>query len=490
MNIPESGTKDPFNPFLEIPPGTVDWLRDQPNVEVVAPKIMNVPQLLPLGTIRSDANATALLRGYLGIDPNAEAKITFLERALREGRYLTEHDTNAVLISLGLATKLGVKVSDRIHFFDREFTVVGLFDDAKLYATRDLDGWSIVPKKIVFPPPALADCQPDEIVVVPYETATTFPFARLAKVDVKPKDAASLPFLARLVAFSKGLWAWWNLDGKIRLTYVGSRFEVSGSPVWLLLTIVSANVFSTMLNAVYERRKEIATLSTLGLNPSHISAIFIAESIIVGIVGGGLGYIAGLSTHRIMSTLHLSVPVEGKFAVHWALGALGIALLASLIGAAWPALKTTARVTPSRLVKWKLDWRADEARDAWIIDLPMILQKGEVESFIDYFRALTTQTWSFESLEDVEVKRTFNEWTLTFNYRNSLGMETVRAHSELVIRKTDSDLVAIKLLYFNSTISGRVVKSEGDAYQLGTYVRKILLDWSEFRRKPEKGYLH
>ena len=76
--------------------------------------------------------------------------------------------------------------------------------------------------------------------------------------------------------------------------------------------MVGLNVSMVMMNSVYERRKEIRTLSMVGLNPTHIGLIFVAEAIILGMVGGSLGYLAGLGFYRVMVLFGQELMVREK----------------------------------------------------------------------------------------------------------------------------------------------------------------------------------
>jgi len=66
---------------------------------------------------------------------------------------------------------------------------------------------------------------------------------------------------------------------------------------WLLfisLLVCAVGITNSMLIAVAERYKEIGTLKCLGALDRHVLILFLNESIIMGGIGGILGYIAGL----------------------------------------------------------------------------------------------------------------------------------------------------------------------------------------------------
>jgi len=70
--------------------------------------------------------------------------------------------------------------------------------------------------------------------------------------------------------------------------------------VVLILTMIC--VATTMMTVVIERRKEIGLKKALGAENSRIAKEFLAESVILGFVGGVIGSICGLVFAQIIST--------------------------------------------------------------------------------------------------------------------------------------------------------------------------------------------
>ncbi len=61
----------------------------------------------------------------------------------------------------------------------------------------------------------------------------------------------------------------------------------------ILLLVGVASIAGTMFANVAERRREIGTLMALGANPHLISRLFLGKAVVVGVVGGLLGYFGG-----------------------------------------------------------------------------------------------------------------------------------------------------------------------------------------------------
>ena len=60
-------------------------------------------------------------------------------------------------------------------------------------------------------------------------------------------------------------------------------------------------VMTTMTASVMERRGEIGLMKAIGADHLQIAAIFLSESSLIGLVGGGAGYLLGLGLAQVLS---------------------------------------------------------------------------------------------------------------------------------------------------------------------------------------------
>ena len=102
-----------------------------------------------------------------------------------------------------------------------------------------------------------------------------------------------------------------------------------------------------------ERRREIGVMKAVGGDEGLLQRLFLAESALVGLIGGiigiGLGY-AGMGVIQFAVTTYLdsrSLPTLPVFStsVGMVLAVLGIALLVSVL-AGWMPARRAARVEP------------------------------------------------------------------------------------------------------------------------------------------------
>jgi putative ABC transport system permease protein len=111
----------------------------------------------------------------------------------------------------------------------------------------------------------------------------------------------------------------------------GATFTfITTAAALLALVIGGISVINTMLMAVTERFREIGLKKAIGAKTIHILREFLAESTVIGLIGGGLGYGIGVA---LTNVLNASQAPNGIFLVTPRLTALALGF-AVVLGAA------------------------------------------------------------------------------------------------------------------------------------------------------------
>ena len=195
-------------------------------------------------------------------------------------------------------------------------------------------------------------CDPSEVVVTNWQTASKLSsVALLSRIDVITKGSTDLLQFAREIALERDYLVWADVGGTISLVGLTQYLEAEGTSIFIPWLIVILDVIVVMANAIYERRKEVSILSSIGLNPTQITSLFGAEALIIGVLGGGLGYFMGLSSYKVMALLSAGIVVRQKVSFEWSLASLAISMSAVLIGT-FVALRSSVIITPSQLRRW------------------------------------------------------------------------------------------------------------------------------------------
>ena len=107
---------------------------------------------------------------------------------------------------------------------------------------------------------------------------------------------------------------------------------IKGLGVLIIPMLIAAFiVLNTMLGTVYERLKDIGIYAAVGLAPSHIALLFIAEACAYAVLGITLGYLGGQGMGLVLNHLDmlggLNLNYSSLAAVFSALIVMGVVLL-------------------------------------------------------------------------------------------------------------------------------------------------------------------
>jgi len=104
-----------------------------------------------------------------------------------------------------------------------------------------------------------------------------------------------------------------------------------------------------MLVSVTERTREIGTRKALGANQQIIVLQFLAEAILVSVIGGFMGTILGLAVGNGMAVIMSSPAV---FPVQWMILALVVSVLVGILSGWYPA-RQAAKLDPIEALRYE-----------------------------------------------------------------------------------------------------------------------------------------
>jgi putative ABC transport system permease protein len=272
-----------------------------------------------------ETNALGVQAASLGLLPAVRTSIT-------QGHYLNAATAREPVAVLGAAAaqRLGIDrvfSGERIWLGGQWFYVAGILRPALLAPGIDssvLVGFPAAQRYLGFdghPSTIYVRAQTDQVDAVHNVLAATANPQNPGGVDVSQPSAA-------LVAQADAQSALNNL------------FLGLGAVALLVGAVGVANI---MIISVLERRSEIGLRRALGATKGHIRIQFLAEAILLALIGGAAGVGLGvLSTAVYASTKGWTVVVP---TVAWA-GGLGSALLIGAVAGLLPALRA-ARMSPT-----------------------------------------------------------------------------------------------------------------------------------------------
>ena len=255
---------------------------------------MRVPAVV---TSEYDSRGVTLL----GVDPERERDMTFVDYDAVEGRFLESSDDKGIVIGRKLAETLNTRLGKRIVLMsqdpdndiaDRGFRIVGIFE-ANVTSFEE---------SFVFIGKATAQ------KMLRIEDRVS----EIAVLGDSYRDVESVyEKTASLVDGDVIVQRWMEID-----KFLGALIDVMDGfvLVWIIVIFLalSFGLVNTLVMAVFERVREIGLMLALGMRPIYILGQIIVESLLLLAIGLALGSALSWATVQpIKDGIDVSVVGEG-----------------------------------------------------------------------------------------------------------------------------------------------------------------------------------
>ncbi|MYL83017.1 ABC transporter permease [Desulfovibrio aerotolerans] len=404
-----------------LPPESLAVLADAcGTTEVVAPLAwLELPEktVAPITHLRVGEHSE-MVQGIIGLSAD-ESRLGRMAGLLSAGQWFAPGQTDAVILPQPMAERLGVAPGGTVTLFGRTFTVVGLFRKNALEERPDLDGEALTP--VVFPSEVSKESSEAEkeaaesgedvktlqsryqhidddlVVIVPYETLMGLG-GQLKSVVVAPPAGSAAEASATAEAGSAlagrladrfGLAVFSGQADGVFLYHAGDSLGYAGVTNILIPLVISVLiVLNTMIGAVYERKREIGVYTAVGLAPSHVSFLFIAEALAFAVISVVLGYLLAQVTAGLLSGTSLWAGMTANYSSTAGVAAMLLVIAVVLLSVIYPSKVASQIAIPDVNRSWTLP----EAVDGVITTrLPFLVKVREQECaggfLFDYYQA-------------------------------------------------------------------------------------------------------
>jgi putative ABC transport system permease protein len=216
----------------------------------------------------------------LGVDPAAEAKVSWVAGAIKAGRFINDDDAHGIVIGAPLAERLQVEPGKKLVVYARDanqdlqalgFKVVGV------YRT----GNDAVDKFMAFVPLSV------------FQSEFGLP-GRVHELAVRVDDDRNLPaveagvknVLASRPELETVTW-------RTLFAFIVQIFDLTVVSNYIILAIfgiaISLGIANTMIMSVFERFREIGIMRAIGTRPLQIFTMVVAEAAVLAATGLALG---------------------------------------------------------------------------------------------------------------------------------------------------------------------------------------------------------
>ena len=245
------------------------------------PEITNMAPRLESFALASSEKIT---RGsmVIGIDPEAENKVTELKKWVEKGHYLKPND-NGVLVAVDLAKYLNLNVGDTLILLSQGYHGISA---AGKYPIRGI---------LKFPSPDLnkqtiymeiRHCQN-------FYSADDMVTSLVLMIEDQYHLNKAMKQLKAEISAPYSVMSWSEMQPEL-LQYVDA--DRAGGKVMkgILYILIGFGIFGTIMMMVAERRREMGVMVAIGMQRYRLAAILFFETVYIGMIGVLAGFIGSI----------------------------------------------------------------------------------------------------------------------------------------------------------------------------------------------------
>jgi len=346
-------------------------------------------------------------RAMMGLS-HREPEVTGLDRVLTAGQWFSRNDERAVLLPDRIARRLGIPTNPfprdvRVSLWGVSFRVAGIFSSERYEAHPDLDGEILTP--VTFPTEITTEMTEVEMdalesgedvqffqsryqhipanltVIVPADLLLARG-GNLKGVAVRPDNPETIPETARRLSDRFGLPLFTGEPQGTFMHQASDTLDYSGVPNILIPLVISILiVLNTMIGSVYERKREIAVYTSVGLAPSHVSFLFIAEAMAFAVLSVVLGYLLAQVSAGLFAGTTLWSGITVNYSSLAGVASMILVMLVVLISVVYPSRMAADIAIPDINRSWSLP---DVNDNKISLSLPFLVKYHEHDSIAGY----------------------------------------------------------------------------------------------------------
>lgn len=392
------------------------WLEDED-------KTRTVP--IPLKTESGEFQA----RGLMGLSAD-EPYVTGIDRILVGGRWFEENERRAVLLPGRIAEAVGIDpqhpAGEEVRLWGVPYRVVGVFAGDRLQDRIGLDGEALTP--VTFPDEVSVEMTEVELealesgeevqafqsryqhvdgdltVILPYRDILSRPGGHLKGVAVRLHEPGKIPETARRLVDRFGLTLFSGESDGTFMYNASDTLNYSGVPNILIPLVISVFiVLNTMIGSVYERKQEIGIYTSVGLAPSHVSFLFIAEALAFAVLSVVLGYLLAQVSAKFFAGTALWSGITVNYSSLAGVASMILVILVVLVSVIYPSRVAADIAIPDVNRAWTFPNVRENSLE---LTLPFLVKFHEHDSIggflLSYFRGHQDVSHGLFSAGDIE----------------------------------------------------------------------------------------
>ncbi|RQP27728.1 ABC transporter permease [Burkholderia ubonensis] len=320
LQVERAGFRDDYAPQLSIDrvAPLLDALRRTPGVVAAAPRV----QTQALASTAAKSEGIMLV----GIDPLAEARVTFIARTIVQGHALAPGADREVMIGRRLADKLRVRLGEKIVVMTQA-------------ASGEL-GTAAYRVGGVFSTESASFDEAFAFVTLSAAQSLLGLGGRVSTINLRFENRERVPSMIPVLrsqadASGIALVPWQTLlpqlDDMVKLLRIVNAIVLS-----VLLLVITSAVINTVFMAVTERTREFGVMLALGTSPGELASMVVYETAAMLLLSAAAGY--GIGAALVIYLGHTGIDMSGFFS--------GYSAIPGLTGIVYPRMMSATVIPP------------------------------------------------------------------------------------------------------------------------------------------------
>ena len=312
-----------------------------------------------------------------------------------------DDDRTAIILEEQMAARLGITPNGdkTLQLWGFPFTVIGTFKAEDFEKAVDLDGEPLTP--VIFPEEAGTEMTEQEMealesgddvrsmqsryshisagqtAIIPARTLLAAG-GKLKNIAVKPTDAADIGNIVNGLTDRFSLAIFTGEKDGVWLYNISDTMNYSGVPNIIIPLLISILiVLNTMISSVYERKGEIAVYTSVGLAPSHVGFLFVAEAMALAVISVVTGYLVAQISAAFLAATPLWAGITVNYSSGAGVAAMLLVITVVLISVLYPARVAARIAIPDVNQTFTLPQPVDNSIQ---VTLPFLMKFREHES--------------------------------------------------------------------------------------------------------------
>ncbi|MFH0949099.1 MAG: ABC transporter permease [Candidatus Aenigmatarchaeota archaeon] len=228
---------------------------------------------------------------------------------LDSGRYLNPGDTDVIIIGNSIANQMfkqSITINRQVSIEEKTFKVVGILQSSGGFGQQGGGSVIYMPKEIAR---QILDMDNKKISSISIKVSDS------SQVEEIANETEDKLIITRHVQGNKQDFTVTTAQAiQSQISSVTATFTLFLAAIAGISLLVGAiGISNTMFTSVMERTKQIGILKSIGATDKEIMKIFLLEAGLIGLFGGILGVLGGITAAGMLSELSIRIGFQGAF---------------------------------------------------------------------------------------------------------------------------------------------------------------------------------